>query len=218
MVMPNCGCFDYVVIVPGSGPPWQARQHPDDVQELQGNHLFDARLVGPNPTIEISGGVVTLRAAGRERAQVTAASFEVDPGLIQMLAAGDVLRFMRTPCAGLGLSVFRNDRLLVAIGAITNLNLHPLSVRNIRTSIARRAWRSRDEMSAEFRLGGETLMLSSGEEGTIGGYGVLVLSGWMDGAPATDEDLAVYLLQEPIQQAAIHSAQLLSGEKLQMSL
>src|SRR5438093_7707560 len=110
MVMPNCGCFDYVVTVPGNSPPWQAQQHPEDVQELRGDHLIDGRLVGPSPMVEISGGIVTLRATGRERAQLAAVSFELDTRLLAALAPGDALRLMRTPSAGLGLSLTRNDR------------------------------------------------------------------------------------------------------------
>jgi len=216
MVMPNCGCFDYVVTVPGNSPPWQAQQHPEDVQELRGDHLFDGRLVGPSPAVEISGGVVTLRATGRERAQLAAVSFELDTRLMALLEGSDVLRVIRTPSAGLGLSITRNNRLLVAIGAITNLTLHPLSVRNVRGSIARRSWPSRDEMRVEFRVNDETRTLSSGDEGTIGGYGVLVWNGWMDGTPGTDEHVAVYLLQEPVREAVIGSAELLSGEKLRL--
>ncbi|HYR91312.1 MAG TPA: hypothetical protein VE422_45065 [Terriglobia bacterium] len=216
MVMPNCGCFDYLVIVPGSSPPWQAQQHPDDVLELRGDHLFDGRLVGPGPTVEISRGLVTLRATGRERAQLAAVSFELDTRLAALPAPGDAMRLIRTPSAGLGLSLTRNDRLLLAIGAITNLTLHPLSVRNVRSPIARRAWPSRDEMHVEFRVGDETRTLSGGEEGIIGGYGALVWNGWMDGAPGTDEHAAVYLLEEPIREAVIDSAELLSGEKLRM--
>jgi hypothetical protein len=61
---------------------------------------------------------LTLRANGKDRAGVAAFSFCRDSNLVNGFRPGDTLHVARTRCGGLGLSLIRDGRLVVAIGAV----------------------------------------------------------------------------------------------------
>jgi hypothetical protein len=102
-----------------------------------GNPLHDNRLLGYSPSLQITeAGPVpseahpaikrsrfTLSTARRLNAGLSAASFYVDRELTRAFNAGDVLHLVRTPCAGLGLSLLRNGKLVLAVGAINAVPL-----------------------------------------------------------------------------------------------
>ena len=61
---------------------------------------------------------LTLRANGKDRATVATFSFCIDRSLLNAFCPGDTLHLVRTGCGGLGLSLIREGRLIVAIGAV----------------------------------------------------------------------------------------------------
>jgi hypothetical protein len=134
MVMPLCGTFDYVAIVPE--PPntgscsWEVRLR--EPMKHKGDDQSDSRLVGWSPRLQIvDAGLpsetemagwnrrvppkvlrsqVTLTASESVSATVSSVSFYVDKGLISALRPCDVLHLVRTCDAGLGVSVIRGHR------------------------------------------------------------------------------------------------------------
>src|ERR1700674_4229342 len=122
MVMPLCGTFRYAGVVPADG----LRSRRWTLQDASGasatgrrNALFDNRLVGLQPTLEILDGQLGLTASSRERAQVFSASLQVDAALIEVCRSGDVLHLVRTGTADIGVSVVRARQLIFALGAVT---------------------------------------------------------------------------------------------------
>ena len=159
-MMPPCGTFDYVAVVPDD-PDAFAAGWPVALRRpvaRRGDRLTDARLVGHAPRLRITDAgmtpdaprppsapfarprvlrsQITLTAGGRPDAQVRAASFHVAQGLIAALRPRDVLHLARTAVEGLGLSVLRGGRLIAAVGDVEAVPLGNVDVSVPRDVIA----------------------------------------------------------------------------------
>lgn len=133
--------FDYSVRIPPKGQAARC------ARRSEASHLV--HLVGASPHLRLEsvgmlrgGGVlsrlcrhiirpavlgtrVTLTAADGDNAHVSAASFDLDEGLVNVLREDDELNLTRTRRGGLALSVLRDGRLLVALGAVSAVPLGP---------------------------------------------------------------------------------------------
>jgi hypothetical protein len=78
------------------------------------------------PTIFASR--VTLSSEGAPDATAVRASFLLSQGLVDCFQAGDQLHLTLTPRGALGLSLFRDGNLMVALGAVTAVPLGDLHV------------------------------------------------------------------------------------------
>jgi len=128
MVMPPCGTFAYSLTLPRG---WR------DVRRLRmrdvsgaprfafGRRLFTNRLVGHRPFLTAEGDQVILLAARFDHAEIENFSLSIDRRLIQTWQPCDDLYLVRTATADLGVSIVRGNRLLAAVGAITQLELGP---------------------------------------------------------------------------------------------
>lgn len=220
MVMPPCGGFDYSAVVPAGehSDPWYAQERTGKPRKLTENPLVDDWLVGPGPKIEFSGSRITLAASGKERAQVSVVSFEVDVRLISALRPNDVLYLARTASGGLGVSVVRNDLLVVAAGAVMAV---PLG----KDIAAKSAWDLAEEAAAIFKrrdpsfefgsipvevtISGQTRLLQSGSRLEIAGYYIEVANTFLEGVPGTDACLSITLIDSCPKAACVLSARLL---------
>jgi hypothetical protein len=123
--------FEYFTVVPGGqdrSAPWRLQRaaHMD-----RGG--LTAMLFGREPTLVISDADPPTNASPKRpfvlRSRFTlsgndrTACFHVDRSLTSALGAGDVIHIARTERGGLGLSVLRNQRLVVAVGAVTAVPL-----------------------------------------------------------------------------------------------
>jgi hypothetical protein len=179
MVMPPCGTFDYLATVAscrslqrtwtfGSGPLEQLRP--------TGDRRLDSRLVGYSPLVELSRGKLTLRALHRSNAQVLAASFEVHCSLMSVLRCHDRLHLVRANTGDLAVSVVRDDRLVLAFGAVTRLQLGS----NASVSVA-------DRGGVDIYIGGATKTLTAGERVDLMGYHLWV--GSLESVAISDDDV-----------------------------
>jgi hypothetical protein len=141
MALPPCHTFEYAVAVPtdnGQGSfPWPM-QMTENV-EPRGDSLFDDRLVGYAPLLQISEGEeipdptglrttvrqsrLTLRASSRKNASVLAVSYCIDRELTRLLQPGDLLYLSHSCMWGTGVSLLRKGQLVFAVGAILGLPL-----------------------------------------------------------------------------------------------
>jgi hypothetical protein len=141
MALPDSATFQYVVAVPrDSGPgsfPWPM-QMSENVEPI-GDSLFDDRLVGYAPLLQISEGEeipdptglrttmtqsrLTLRASTRKNASVFARSFCVDRELTLLLQPGDLLHLSHSCMWGTGVSLLRKGQLVFAVGAVLGVPL-----------------------------------------------------------------------------------------------
>jgi hypothetical protein len=235
------GTFEYVGVVPEdwvqSSGQWDLRDE-SGAESMDGNHLIQSRLVGLQPSLQITDvgvppdvrvsphtGIVrpkvllsrlTLRAGAKDRATVAAFSFCVDQALTRAWRVGDVLHVARTSCGGLGLSVVRGSRLVMAIGAVTAVPHDGLTIRIPWDAIraAEGAFRRLDptfefpELPIECSIESERRVLYRGRP-HIGGYEVFVEHGFYPGTPGVSECAALSLLGSCPETAAVCSAQLL---------
>jgi len=246
VVMPPSGTFDYVAIAPerplDASHPWTVALR--EPLKSTGDRLHDSRLLGIAPTLEVrdagltpnagfTHGVwrpevmrtrLTLRASERERSTVSAASFFVDTSLVSRVRSGDLLYMVRTPCAGLALSVVRQGRLVAAVGAVTRIPLGDNVVARIPSDLiteAEAAFRTRDsafelpELPIEFAVGGDTFV-SLRSRRTLGGYHVSIQHGFYRGTPGIDESVAIADVALCPDTAANASAILLAADDIDM--
>ena len=123
--------FLYFAIVPTRPDDTPARWRLRSAEHIDAVPI--AMPFGREPTLVISDQAPPTNA-GPERPWVLrsrftlsgsdwTAYFHVDRSLTSELCAGDVIHVARSERGGLGLSVLRNDRLVVAVGAVTAVPL-----------------------------------------------------------------------------------------------
>lgn len=200
--------------------------------------VAEDRLVGYEPTISIAeAGItpdgpasdnrvlpkvsrsrITINATTRTHARVKSATFHVDSVLPRLLRPRDRLFLARTHCAGIGLSILRGERLVVAVGVVpavplgVHLSVHtPTQMRE-----AERLFHHIDpdfhfhEMPVQIGVDGETCICFRARR-QMGDYLVWVEHGFISGVPGTDMCVAIALKDECPDVAAIASAQLLDS-------
>jgi hypothetical protein len=182
---------------------------------MTGDPLDDDRLLGYSPSLQIADAGhapsethpairrsrFTLSAPRRLNAGASAASFYVDREVTRAFNPGDVLHLVRTRCAGLGLSLLRNGRLILALGAINAVPLGDNVQASTPGDLIRQAefvFRQRDpafelsEYPVQVTVDGHTRIAFRGMR-QLGDYNVWVLHGFVDGDPGTAECVAIAL-------------------------
>lgn len=241
MVMPFCGTFTYAVIVPGApqklGQPWPVSLA--EKFEFTGDSVRDDRLVGHSPTLTISDGGtastpekqyknilrsrLTLTASRRKHATVSSASFYINKDITGRFTPGDLLYMSRTNCAGLGLSLIRNDELILAVGAVTAVHLGPsLKVKYPFELVceAEAVFRKGDpdfefaQSPLQFTLGTESRIVFGGFE-RLGEYKISQKHGHIAGMPGTAECVGIWTSARDAY-AATSSAEMLESGHLDM--
>ncbi len=239
--MPFCGTFAYVVFVPGApqelGQPWQVSLA--EKFEFTGDSLRDDRLLGHSPTLTISDGGtafppekqykdifrsrLTLTASQKKHATASSASFYINKDITSRFMPGDLLYLSRTSCAGLGLSLVRNDELILAVGAVTAVHLGPSLKVKYPFELVRDAetvFRKGDpgfefaQSPLQFTLGTESRIVFSGLE-RLGEYKISMKHGHIAGMPGTAECVGIWTSAQDAH-AATSSAELLESGDLEM--
>jgi hypothetical protein len=82
-------------------------------------------LLGHAPKIRFWSDRMAVLAADATLAAMKWVSFTVGDVVFLVAKAGDLLRTIRTGTGDLGLAILRRDELVVALGAVTELNLGP---------------------------------------------------------------------------------------------
>lgn len=224
MAMPSTGTFDYVVVVPNNpqdeSVPWSVALR--EPIESTGDRFHDSRLLGHAPIMQISdAGItpgpprfksslgyprvmrskITLTATEKKFATVNSAYFYIDKDLTSALRAGDVMSMTRTMSAGLGISVIRDNQLIVALGAATSVPLGTNVLAQVPRDLideAEALFKQRDpefnfrELPIEICIGGQSY-ISYGGSTEIDGYEVRVEHGPDWGISGEDECISICL-------------------------
>lgn len=162
----------------------------------------------------------TLIATGIRAADPHAGiSCHIDQSLTERMRSGDTIYLARTMCGGIGLSVVRDDELVVAVGAITDVPLGRCVTAGIPGDLIQSAgaiFRERDpefgfhELPIEVGADGATSILATGRR-TLGRHRVFVVHGFLPGIPGTDECAAIWKEGACSEAAANASAMLLDS-------
>jgi hypothetical protein len=240
-MMSSDGTGEYVVVIPDSiaGGQFEAEARSTESLPPDTRYVKQSRLVGLTPRLQVTdAGLtpdanesrpwvmrsrITIRATSQRQATVAEASFHVDRALTSRLRAGDVMHVARTYRAGLGLSVIRDDELVVAVGAVSSVPLGRGVVASYPGGLIRAAediFRVRapdfefHERPVEFTIGAEIAILYRGRR-EMSDYEVIARHGWFSHASGGDRDecVAIYRREACGEVAAQASAMLLDDPR-----
>ncbi len=191
----------------------------DSDLELYGNDLRGGNagcLVGANPKIRFWRDRVVLVASAKANATVRNASFAIGDAVPLSARPGDRLYLIRTGSGQIGLSLLREERLVLAIGAVTAV---PLGRDIVTRKRPKNSW---DEFIRdtwlEFRFGEAQLILRERETRETAGYHIYIEHGWEPGTPGTDECVSMSVIDNPsLTIAAMRSAILVGNADLKMT-
>src|SRR5215831_15900986 len=234
MAIHPAATFLYRLVLPETEAPWLAAASLEDpTARTTGDDEYDARLVGHSPAAYIWGDRIALIARQRRLAARAAAFIAIDPDITRHLQGGDVLWLVHTGAAGLGASVVRNERLVLAVGAVTAVpcggNVQIVSVREKTDPTTSDPEPAFDDLfdgeprkqtggfnlfeaiecRIQLAVSGEVYLFGSGDRSTAGPYDVLVARGFITGIPGTPECVAVAIEEAFPMEAAVRWACLL---------
>lgn len=219
MALPASETFNYVVTVPEeNGPksfPWLLEL--GEKLEPRGDALCDDRLVGYSPLLwvadagftadsfglrnEVGVSRFTLRAMNRINASAQEVSFEIDRELIPLFRPGDQLRLEHSCMWGTGLTLLREGKLVVAVGAICGRLGNSIKVSHPEDVMERIArfhevpWEYRKKkpllLPLEVHVGEEIISMYAGRA-EIGEYGIWVQGGTDYSYPSGDSYAAIW--------------------------
>ena len=233
MALPSSATFDYVVKVPEeNGPnsfPWQLEL--GEEVEPTGDALRDDRLAGYSPLLSVTDGGFTadpfglrdevrlsrftLKAESRTHASSRELSFEIEQQLTSLFRPGDELRLTHSCMWGTGLTLRREGKLVVAVGAICGKLDNWIGVAHPKDATERIArftkafceYKQKKPLflPIEVRVGERMICLYAGRA-EIGGYEIWVQGGTNYAYPSGDSYAAIWAKGMCSEWCAINSA------------
>ena len=175
-------------------------------------------LLGSNPKIRFWNERLVLIASEQSKANVRNVSFPIGDAVCTTARAGDRLYLTRTGAGGIGMSLLRQQKLILATGAITAVPLGPDIQASISSGNAHDWEDAAAEARIEFRAGSEQLSLREREVAKIGDYHIYIERCWEHGMPGTDECVSLSVTDDSaLQIAAIRAAILLGNGAMKMT-
>ena len=176
------------------------------------------RLVGHKPMIRFWHDRIVLVASEKSNSSVRNVSCAIGDSVPLSARPGDRLYLVRTGSGGIGLSLLRQDRLILATGAVTEVPLGT-NIQARGDSVDKDLWETPNaETWLEFRVGSEQSILREREMSTIGDYHIYIERCWRWGMPGTDECVSMSLADDSAMKlAAMRSAILLGNGLLKMT-
>ena len=214
LAIPNEGTFDYVVTVDeqclaGKEPILTG-------QDKRGGS--EPSLLGPKPRILIGADRIAVVAADRNNATIREASFAAGDAVMTCIRAGDVAHISRSSAGGVGISIIRDNQLILALGAASEVPLGDLSIRKGPESTWTPQGPNDEDTWLEFTVGSESRTLRARESARLGSYDLYVERCWVPGIPGTDECVGISRDQIPAQRdIAMRSAVLLGNADLKLT-
>jgi hypothetical protein len=155
------------------------------------------RLVGHNPKIRFWRDRIGLIAPQEHNSSVRNASFAIGDAVPLAARPGDRLYLVRTGAGGIGLSLLRQESLVLALGAVTAVPLGRY-IQTIRSPSNTKFWEDPQlDTWLELRVGNDQIILREREATELGDYHIYMEHGWENGEPGTDECLSLTVLDSP---------------------
>lgn len=173
------------------------------------------RLVGLRPKLRFSEDRLVVFTSEKHRASVRHASCLIGDAVNLTARPNDRLYLSRTGTGDIGLSVLRQQNLIIAIGAVTAV---PLGGELQVVHRSEGNWKMPSTKTwLEFRAGGRHLGLRGREFSEIGDFHVYVERCWEFGIPGTGECVSVCVGDDQaIRIATIRSAVLIRNHVLKL--
>jgi hypothetical protein len=243
MAIPPAGTFDYVAWLPARSAGWAVDEWRAPVEtrvpvvrrrsDLFPDQLWDRRLVGYSPALVISSELIALFARPNDFAGMRRVSFAVDRGFVELLQSGDRVHLARSESAQLAVSVLRDERLIVAFGAVRGvplgdgMALEPLGVRDAagwldRLEFVGDRWTKPTILGdadpcVEITVHGQTRVFAPGERFDVAGLFVWITHGVIFGSPGEDVVGALARIEECPREVAVKCAEAVSDRRLVMT-
>ena len=182
------------------------------------NITDEPRLIGHHPMIRFWRDRLVLVAADKSDSNLRNCSFPIGDAAPLCARAGDRLHLVRTGSGGIGLSLLREERLILAIGAVTAVSLGvDIKVNRepkLRGSLLNRVL----DTQLNFQVGPEKLIFHERGIRTIGDYQIYIEYCWEDGIPGVDECVSIWDANDPaLATAAVRSGVLLGNGGLKLT-
>jgi hypothetical protein len=213
-MIPQVGTFEYAAEFTKGG-----FSHSDIVLEgTDQRGTNEMRLVGLKPRIRFWNDRLVVIASEKNKSSVRNVSFPIGDAVRQTAQPGDQLYLVRTGCGGIGLSLIREEKLVLATGAIGRVPLGE-DIQFVRSDDDNDIFSHNyvKDRPLELRVKGERLILQERDVLEAEGYHIYVERCWKDGMPGTDECVSLCFTDDvAIKRAAMRSAILLANGNLKM--
>ena len=175
--------------------------------------------MGRTPRILVDRQRIAIVAPERTDATRWKVSFLVGDALFHAMREGDALHLARSWEGGIGISLIRTDRLVLALGAVTVTPLGDgITVERGSASPAKRPWEPVSDTWLEVTIGTDRKTLRHRQSATVGGYDVYVEHGWIRSLDGRDECVAIASRDySGFRDVAMRSAILLAAGSLRMT-
>lgn len=182
------------------------------------NKVDGPRLVGHSPMIRFWNDRLVLVASEESTSGLRNASFAIGDAIFLSAKPGDELHVIRTGSGGLGLSLLREDRLVLAIGCVTSVPLGT-NINVIKGPRSRKAFPDPlCDTRLEFQVENESLVLRDRTLTQLGDCEIYVERSWQVGIPGVDECVSICRGDDPaVKIASVRSAILLGNSPLKMT-
>lgn len=176
------------------------------------------RLVGLNPRIRFWNDRLVIIASGQSQSSARNVSFPIGDAVKLAARPGDRLYLVRTGCGGIGLSLLRLEKLILATGAITRVPLgRDIQVVEDDADFDFDLTNPRVDVPLGLIVQGEACTLHERDVLEHGGYHIYVERSWKDGIPGTDECVSLCLADNSAMKiAAMRSAILLGNGDMKL--
>lgn len=197
MALPLYETFHYTMVVPSLSKqpmvwPLQDASGANPSQFWKRNSHTSHRLLGLDPTLEVGRDQLVLRASSRRHAQVASVSIDIAPHFIEVLHVGYEIHLVREMTSDLGISVLRNGKLIMAIGAVSSAPLgEPLSLLSREPESCQTKASSDHNGWIECTVFDETIRLKENESSSIADFDISVLRCASEGLPGSCECVAI---------------------------
>ena len=175
------------------------------------------RLVGHSPKLRFWHDRLVLVASGEAGSSLRNASFLIGDAVPLAARPGDWLYVVRTGRGGFGLSLLRDERLVLAVGAVAAVPLGTeiwAAERPHNVGFAEGV----PEFWLELHLGSEQVELRDRGLTEVGGHQIYLERCWAGGIPGTDECVAISVAHNPaINLASLRSAILLGNSQTKLT-
>jgi hypothetical protein len=212
-------------MIPPSGTfEYEAEFTSDSFREsdimLQGTSTYSMdmdRLVGHQPMIRFWHDRLVLVASEQANSKLRNASFPIGDVVMLAARAGDRLYVVRTGRGGIGLSLLREQRLVLAIGAVTAVPLG-MNIKVIQMPKDHHGWGARGDEWLDFEIESKQLTLRMRGVSRAADYEIYVEHCWEVGIPGVEECVSICSgANSAINIASLRSAVLLGHSPLKLT-
>ena len=203
--------------------PWSTCDYEATVEEIRRNETIWAgrerlsrgkRLAGRTPRICVDQRRISITAQSPKDATCRQVVVPAGDAIFKTCKAGDTLYLSHTPCATFGVSLIRQNELILALGAVTHVPLGKTVSAKRGPALSSTTDECLEDTWLEVSNRGDTQKIRSRQVLTVGAYEVYLERAWNVGIPGDDEQASIAVAtEEGLAIAAVRSTILLANAR-----